>query len=85
MVVPSRHRVNVPNDIPSSTWYVNDETRIGRLGQIRGVLSPREEDRERGPTGIRDEPLVPVDHPLVAVLHGGRADECRVAAGDFTG
>ena len=37
--------------------------------------------QEVGDRGVRREPLVPVDHPLVAVAHGGRREQRRVGAG----
>ena len=38
-------------------------------------------DEEAGVAGVGGEPLVAVDHPLVAVLHGGGLEERGVGAG----
>ena len=50
-----------------------------RLG-IR--VRDREDDGEAGSVGAAREPLVPVDHPVVAVPHGTRLEQRRVGAGD---
>ena len=41
----------------------------------------REDHREVGDVAAGDERLLPVDHPLVTVSHGGGADVARVRAG----
>ena len=34
MVVPTGHGLNVANDIPTFTWYVHDEARVGGLRHV---------------------------------------------------
>ena len=83
MVVPARHRVDVAHDGPAVRRQVDDEARVGRLRDLRVLLGAGDEQRELGAAGAGDEPLVAVDHPLVAVAVGLGLDQRRVGAGDL--
>ncbi len=83
MVVPARHRVHVAHDVPPVRRQVDDEARVGRLRDLRILLGAGDEQRELGAASAGDEPLVAVDHPLVAVAVGLGLDQRRVGAGDL--
>ena len=79
-----------PPDVPiteigpsTSTPGVSTGTTIivPRRWGSRVRVGDREHDRERRPVGAGREPLVPVDHPLVAVEHRARAQRGRIGAG----
>ncbi len=77
------HRLDLAHLGPALGGEVDDERRVGRLRQVGIVLGAGDEDGEVGPVGVGDEPLVPVDDPLVAVLVGVGLDQRRVGAGDL--
>ena len=83
VVVATRHRLDVTDDVPALRRQVDDEARVGGLRDVGIVLGAGDEHRELGAAGAGDEPLVAVDHPLVAVLVGERPDQRRVGAGDL--
>ncbi len=56
---------------------------LAACGSLGLVLGARDQDREARPPRVRDEPLVPVDHPVVAVADGAGLDQRRVGAGDL--
>ena len=51
--------------------------------RLRVGIGDEHDDPEAGAVGARREPLVRVDHPLVAVAHRAAAQERRVGAGDL--
>ena len=70
--------------VPALGRDVDDERGVRRLRELGVVLGARDEDREAAPRrALRDEPLVAVDDPLVAVLVRRASDERRVGAGDL--
>ena len=83
VVVASRHGLYVADDLPAGPVGLDDEGRVGGLGEVGVVLGAGDEDGELGSPGPGDEPLVAVDHPLVAVLVGASLDERGVGAGDL--
>ena len=54
---------------------------LAACGQVRVVLGAGDEDGEVGPVGVGDEPLVPVEHPLLAVLVALGLDQRRIRPG----
>ena len=56
---------------------------LRRLRDLRILLGAGDEQRELGAASAGDEPLVAVDHPLVAVAVGQGLDQRRVGAGDL--
>ena len=79
----SVHGLDLADLGPALGRDVHDEGGVGGLGQIGVVLGPGNHDREARPMGVGDEPLVAVDHPLLAVLVGVGADEGRIRPGDL--
>ena len=77
------HRLDLAHLGPAVGGQVDEERRVRRLRQVGVVLGAGDEDGEVGPVGVGDEPLVPVDHPLLAVLVALRLDQRRVGAGDL--
>ncbi len=77
------HRLDLAHVVPALGRQVDEEAGVGRLGPLGVVLGAGDQDREARSTSARDEPLVPVDHPLVAVLIGAGLDERRVRTGDL--
>ena len=77
------HRLDLADLVPTLGGQIDQERRVGGLGQIRVVFGARDENREVGTVGVGDEPLVPVEHPLLAVLVAVGADQCGVGACDF--
>ena len=77
------HRLDLADLGPPLARQVDDERRVRRLRQVRVVLGAGDEDGEVGPVGVGDEPLVPVEHPLLAVLVALGLDQRRVGAGDL--
>ena len=70
VVVAPGHGLDVAHDLPARRGHVHDERRGRRLGDLGIVLGAGQEDGEPRAPGAADEPLVPVDHPLVTVGHG---------------
>ena len=77
------HRLDLAYPVPARRGDVDDEAGIGGLRHVGPVLGARDQDREARAARIRDEPLVTVDHPVVAVLDRAGLDEGRIRAGDL--
>ena len=75
------HGLDLAHLGPTVGRDVDEERRVARLRQVGIVLGAGQEDGELGAVGVGDEPLVAVDHPLVAVLVGVRADQRGVRPG----
>ena len=54
---------------------------LAACGRSGIVLGARDEDGEAGAARVGDEPLVSVDHPVVAVADGAGLDQRRIGAG----
>ena len=52
-----------------------------RCGGARVGVGDGHDDQEVGDRGVGGEPLAPVDHPLVAIAHGARAQLRGIGAG----
>ena len=67
------------NDLEPRRVFRNDDHRhsLVRLG-VR--VGHHHGDQERGLPGVGREPLLAVDHPLVAVANGARLEEHRISA-----
>jgi hypothetical protein len=83
VVVAAGEGVHVAHDLPAFVGQVDQERRIGRLGQLGIVLRAGDEDGELRPAGAGDEPLVALDDPLVAVGVGAGLDQRGVGAGNL--
>ena len=86
LAVPTRavHRLDLAHPVPALAGQIDDECGVATpraLGDIQFGLG--DQDRELGAVGTRDEPLVTVDDPFVAVGHSARANERRVRTGDL--
>ena len=68
MVVSTRHRFHIANDVEAFTGDVDDETRVGGLRNLRIILGAGDQQCELRTARTRDEPLVTIDHPFVTVL-----------------
>ena len=76
-----RHRGDVAHDVEAGSVGGDDEDRRVTVRAAFGV-GLGEDQHDVGDRRVGDEPLVPVDHPLVAILVGGRADHGRVGTGE---
>ena len=83
VVAAPRQRVDVAHDLPTVRRRVDQEGRVARLRRVCVGVGAGNEDGEAGAARPRDEPLVAVDNPVVAVLHRVRLDQRRVGAGDL--
>ena len=68
MACRSVHRFDLTHLSPTFGRNIDNERRVGSLRKIGIVLSPRNENREAGSVGVRDKPLMTIDHPFLAVL-----------------
>ena len=75
-IVPMSRTISMPG-VPVG----HDEHRRVAVRPTLGI-GLGEHQHDVGHRGVGDEPLVAVDHPLVAVLRRGRADDGRVGAGE---
>ena len=75
------HRLDLADLGPPVGGEIDDEGGVGRLWEVGVVLGPGDEDREVGPVGVGNEPLVTVEHPLLAVLVPLGLDQRRVGTG----
>ena len=74
------HHGNRAHDVDAGRVGGNDDLRRARV-RVRVGVGDRHHDAERGAVRARREPLVAVDHPVVAVPHGARAQRRRIGAG----
>ena len=81
--VPGRsvHRLDLADLVPAVGGQVDEERGVRRLRHLGIVLGAGDEDREVRPVGVGDEPLVPVEHPLLAVLVALGLDQRRIGPG----
>ena len=68
------------HDVDARSVRRDDDLRRARVGAGVGV-GHRHHDPERSAVGAGREPLVPVDHPVVAVADSARSEGRRVGAG----
>ena len=69
------HSFDLANLVPTIRWDIDDERRIGGLGNVRVLFGTTNQDGEVGPVGIGDEPFMAIDDPLVAIFVGVGLDE----------
>ena len=81
VVVGSTHGLDVAHDLPARRRNVDQERGVHRLGDLGLGLGARDQDRELRAARARDEPLVAVDHPVIAVQPRLGLDQGRVGAG----
>src|SRR3990172_1717867 len=77
------HRLHVADDLPALGWGVDEEGGVAGLWRVCIGVSAGYDDGEAGAVGAGGEPLVAVEHPLVAVLDGRGLDQGGVGAGDL--
>ena len=80
MVVTTRHRLYVTNNVPTLTRNIHDETRVCCLWQIWIFFSARNKQSELSTSCAGDKPFVTVDHPLIAVFIGEGFNERWITA-----
>src|SRR2546426_11102655 len=83
MIAVPGHGLHVAHDRPARRVRVDEEGRVARPRRPGGGIPLRDHDRERRAARARDEPLVAVQDPVVAVAHGRGADAGRVRARHF--
>ncbi len=76
-----RHRPDVAHDLHARRPGRHDQDRRVLVRATLGV-GLGEHEHDVGDRRVGDEPLVPVDHPLVAVAGRGGADDGRVGTGE---
>ena len=74
------HRGDVADDVHAGGVGFHDEHR-GALVRTRIGVGDRHHDQEVGDRAVGGEPLVAVDHPVVAVAHRAGLEQRRVRAG----
>ena len=82
LVIGIRHHRHVANDVEPRGVGRHDEHRRPGVGMHIGI-GDRHGDQEVGPRAVRGEPLVALDHPLVAISRRTGAQQLRVRARDF--
>ena len=75
---------HVAHDLDARRVVGHDEHRHASVGRLVGV-GDGQHDEERGEVGVRREPLLAVDDPLVAVGHGAGHELRRVGAALWLG
>ncbi len=83
VVAASGHGVDVADDLPALDGQVDEEGGVAGLRRVGVLVCASDEDGKVGALRAGDEPLVAVDHPVVAVLDSLRLDERRVGTGDL--
>ena len=83
VVVAATHGFYVTFDFPALTRDVDQEGGVPGLRDFGVVLGLRNQDRELRTACSGDEPLVSVDHPVIAVAHRFGLHESRVGARNF--
>ncbi len=77
LVVGLAHRGHVADDVHAGRIGGHDDHRVVLVRHLV-VAGLHHHDQEVGDRRVRREPLVPVDHPLVAVAHGAGGEQRRV-------
>ena len=83
VVAAPGHSVDVADNLPALGGKVDHEGGVAGLRRVGVFVCAGDEDGEVRSFCAGDEPLMSVDNPVVAVLHGLRLDERGVGAGDF--
>ena len=78
VVVATRHGLDVSNNFPPRTRQVDNEAGVGGLGNFWVFLGSSDQQRELRAPRPGNEPLVPVDDPLVTVAVREGSNQCRI-------